>query len=82
MGSNAERNGNSGSSSSSGGGRGGGGGGNPAIKPEGGFATQDEGVLHTILEDIREWRVSSTLVDDPNDGEKTVDSCHSRVLEG
>ncbi|CAM9845366.1 unnamed protein product, partial [Hapterophycus canaliculatus] len=32
------------------------------------FAGQDEGVLHSVLQDIREWRVSSTVVDDPNQG--------------
>lgn len=36
------------------------------------FAGRDEGVLHSVLEDIREWRVSSTLVDDPKHGEQTL----------
>ncbi|CAN0028519.1 unnamed protein product, partial [Laminaria digitata] len=36
--------------------------------PPQGFVGQDEGVLHSVLEDIREWRVSSTLVDDPKHG--------------
>lgn len=30
---------------------------------------QHEGVLHSVLEDIREWRVSSTIVHDPKQGE-------------
>lgn len=41
------------------------------VRPDVGFGSQDEGVLHSVLEDIREWRVSSTLVDDPIDGEGT-----------
>lgn len=48
------------------------------LKQDGGFAAQDEGVLHSILEDIREWRVSSTLVDDPIDGKQT-NCCNLRV---
>lgn len=33
---------------------------------------QDEGVLKSVLEDIRAWRVSSTLVDDPHEGQELV----------
>lgn len=33
-------------------------------------AEQDEGVLHSVLQDIKEWRVSSTVVDDPSEGER------------
>eukprot|EP00904_Undaria_pinnatifida_P002001 jgi/Undpi1/11801/HiC_scaffold_4.g01500.m1 len=39
-----------------------------ASSPPQGLVGQDEGVLHSVLEDIREWRVSSTLVDDPKHG--------------
>lgn len=36
---------------------------------QGGATGRDEGVLPSVLEDIREGRVSSTLVDDPKEGE-------------
>lgn len=28
----------------------------------------EDSVLHSVLDDIRDWRVSSTLVDDPKKG--------------
>ena len=42
----------------------------PASSSAPALVGQDEGVLHSVLQDIREWRVSSTVVDDPSEGER------------